>query len=165
MDTNEQAVELHQALARLAPHPGGLHQCITTSAGYALNQEAASITLSTKLAKGDIPLDDPRRQAFLQGFYCVQIDIEARWGGHHHDGTARTSTEVSIHVLDRLSGGIARATWHTRGGWRAEVLADDDLLPLLRRLLDIREHLATDPAADDWFGKLFGKRAGDTLEA
>ena len=162
MDTIEQAVELHQALARLAPHPGGLRQCITTSAGYALNQEAASITLSTKLAKGEIPLDDPRRQAFLQGFYCVQIDIEARWGGHHHDGTARTSTEVSIHVLDRLSGGIARATWHTRGGWRAEVLADGDLFPLLRRLLDIRVDPPVTDKTGDCFDKLFGNRTGET---
>lgn len=115
MKTIEQAIELHQALDRLAPHPGAVRQGITSGTGLATNAERHNLTLQTLLAKGDIPPEDPRWNTFRQGFHCVEVDIRACWGGNHHDGTPRTETEFSIHVLDRLHGGMAQQTWHTSG--------------------------------------------------
>ena len=153
MKSIEQAVELHRQIFQIAPDQRGLYQTIHTAKGAGGNQEAMSITFTSRVAKCGFSDDDPRQSSFFQGFYCVEINICAKWGGNHYDGTPRTETEVTVHVLDRLSGGMASKTWETNGAWRAEVLADDQVLPLLRKLLDIPEADASpDPVlkSDGW---------------
>jgi hypothetical protein len=135
MHTIEQAAELHAAIAQNAPHPGGLRQTIITAQGWASNQEAHSLTFTSRVAPGDVTGD--ARSTFTQGFGCVEINITARWGGCHHDGSTRTGTEVSIYVLDRLAGGMAQRTWHTNGAWGADALCAEDTIPLLRSLLGL----------------------------
>lgn len=102
--------------------------------GCASNQERHSITFTSRVAPADIT-DPDKRRFFLQGFGCVEVNITAKWGGCHHDGSARQVTEVTVHVLDRLSGGMAQRTWETNAAWGATQLADNDVLPLLRTLL------------------------------
>ena len=133
MKNIEQAAELHSAISRNAPHPGGLYQTITPAQGWASNQEAQSLTFTSRVAPADVPTEE--RSTLYQGFGCIEVNITAKWGGCHHDGTPRTETEVTVHVLDRLAGGMAQRTWETNGSWSATVIADDEVLPLLRSLL------------------------------
>ena len=142
MKTLEEIADLHHQIARIAPHPDALIQSVTTLQGTARNQERTSLNFTSRIAKENIARDDPRWSGFCQGFHCVEVNLRAIWGGHHHDGTVRTETEIRVHVLDRLDGGMATRTWETRGSWLSEVLADDDVLPLLRRLLGVPEPVA-----------------------
>lgn len=135
MNTIEQAAELHAAIAHNVPHPGGLRQSIVASQGWASNQEAHSLTFTSRVAPGDVAGE--ARSTFAQGFGAVEINITARWGGCHHDGSPRTGTEVDISVFDRLSGGMAQRTWHTNSAWGAEALSADEVIPLLRSLLGL----------------------------
>ena len=135
MKTIEQAVAFHHSLQSVAPSMLGYVTSITSMTGYASNQEDFSLTLKTYIAREAMNHDDPRLRAFMQGFHCVEISITAKMGGNHHDGSPRTETEIDIHVLDRLAGGMATKTWHTRGVWNAEVIADDEVIPLLKTLL------------------------------
>lgn len=132
MQTIEQAAELHQAISENAPYPGGLSQRVTTAIGWATNQAGHSITFISRVAPTDVTGD--AMESFLQGFCCVEINITAKWGGRHHDGTPRTGTDVSIHVLDRLAG-PAQRTWDTHGVWGATPITPADVIPLLRSLL------------------------------
>lgn len=163
MKTIEHAAELHQAIQANAPHPGGLSQTLAIARGWASNQEQHSMTFTSRVAPADVVGD--ARGAFLQGFGCVEVNITAKWGGCHHDGAPRTETEISIHVLDRLAGGMALRTWHTRGVWQATSLADEDVLPLIRRLLGQEpieaiiargeaEEQACAAAGQEWLDKL-----------
>lgn len=133
MQTIEQAAELHAGIERNAPHPGAIYQSISSAQGWASNQEAQSLTFTSRVAPADVTGE--ARRLLNQGFGCVEISITARWGGCNHDGTPREGTEVDVHVLDRLGGGMAQRTWHTRGGYGATVLADADVIPLMRSLL------------------------------
>lgn len=148
MHTIEQAAELHAAIAQNAPHPGGLRQTIITAQGWASNQEAHSLTFTSRVAPGDVTGD--AQSTFTQGFGCIEINITARWGGCHHDGSPRTGTEVDISVFDRLSGGMAQRTWHTNSAWGAEALSADEVIPLLRSLLGLEslESIKAREAAD-----------------
>ena len=134
MDTIEQAAELHAALDRVAPHPGAIIQTITTAQGWASNQERHSLTFTSRIAPADVT-DPEARHLFRQGFGCVEVAIRARWGGCHHDGTPRTSTEIDVRVIDRLSGGMATRTWDTTGAWGAERIAHNDVVKLVQSLL------------------------------
>lgn len=133
LKTIEQAAEFHALIASHAPHPGGLLQHITSSQGWASNQETHSVTFTTRIAPDDVPTE--RRNAFHQGFFCIEINITAKWGGCRHSGERRTETEVTVHVLDRLAGGMAQGRWETSGAWGAAPISDDEVLPLLRNLL------------------------------
>lgn len=133
MQTIEQAAELHAAIAQNAPHPGAIIQRITPGQGTASNQEAHSLSFVSCVAPHDV--QGEARRSLAQGFGCVEVVITAKWGGCNHDGSPRMGTEVDVHVLDRLAGGMAQRTWHTRGVYSATALADADVLPLLRSLL------------------------------
>lgn len=134
MKTIEQAAAMHREISRNAPHPGGLSQSISTLSGWASNQEDQSMTFTSRVASGDVS-DPEKRHAFMQGFGCIEVNITAKWGGCHHDGSPRTETEVTVHVLDRLSGGMAQRTWETNGAWHATKITDEEIIPLLRSLL------------------------------
>lgn len=162
MKTIEQAAALHLEINRNAPHPGGLYQCITTNAGMASNQEAQSLTFTSRVAPADVQGDD--RNSLYQGFGCVEVAITAKWGGCNHDGTPRTETEITVHMLDRLAGGMAQRTWHTNGAWSSVVISDEEVLPLLRTLLgqesmaeiEARKAATEEKQAQelkDWFGQ------------
>lgn len=134
MKTIEEAAKMHRDIMNNAPHPGGCLQYITTLSGWASNQEDMSMTFTSRVAPGDV-VDPDKRESLRQGFGCVEVNIRACWGGNHHDGTPRTATEITVHVLDRLSGGMAQKTWHTTGSTCSTVIADHEVLPLLRQLL------------------------------
>lgn len=139
LNTIEDALELHSSLRNLAPHPGAIKQLISDH-GFgcgAANQPAHQLDMQTRIAKSDIPPDDSRYSAFLQGFYCVQINISARWGGKHHDMTPRVGTEIDVHILDRLAGvGMAEKSWHTASTlYGSDLIAISEIESLIVNLL------------------------------
>lgn len=128
MITIEQAAELHESIEKNAPAPlDGLHQTIHMSKGWAVNQAARSITFKSLIAKDSVP--DDMQSTFLQGFGCVEINITASWGG------CKTETEITVHILDRLAGGMAKKTWETNGVFGATKITENEVIPLLRSLL------------------------------
>lgn len=133
MKSIEEAVELHHAIRSNAPHPSGLYQIITASQGWAKNQEAERLDFRSRIALNE--LDAEAQRLLLQGFGCVEVNIRALWGGCFQDGTPRTGTEVSIQILDRLAGSMARRTWESNGAGGSVKIADTEVLPLLRKLL------------------------------
>lgn len=146
MHTIEQAAELHAAIDHNAPHPGGIVQSISPLRTWASNQAAHGLVFTSRIAPRDMVGEE--REAFLQGHGCVEVKITARWGGCHHDGTPRTRTDVDIHVIDRLAGGMAVQTWHTAGLACAEPIAPDAVIDLVRALLGM-EPLAAVQARKD----------------
>lgn len=132
--TIEAAAELHLQISQNAPHPGGLWQSITSLQGWATNQEAQSITFKSRIAPSEVT-DPLLRRAFMQGFDCVEVNIVARWGGHHHSGAPRTGTDFYVHVLDRLAGGMAQKTWFSGESRTSSLITFEEVIPLVRQLL------------------------------
>lgn len=146
MNTIEQAAELHAAIDRNAPHPGAVEQFITPLTTWAGNQAAHGLVFTSRIAPRDMVGEE--REAFLQGRGCVEVRITARWGGRHHDGAPRTGTDVDIHVLDRLAGGMAQRSWHTAGLACAEPIAPDAVIDLVRSLLGMESRAAVQARKD-----------------
>jgi hypothetical protein len=134
MQTIEQVAALHREIGRNAPHPGGLFQHVAVLSGWASNMEDQSLVFTSRIAPGEVA-DPDERNSLLQGFGCVEVNLTAKWGGYHHEGALRTKTEITVHVLDRLAGGMARQTWHTYAIFGSTAITVDELLPLLRKLL------------------------------
>ncbi len=157
MKTIEEAILLHEQLRDLACHPGAHKDHIYTMHGHATNQENVSLNFQTRIAVRDIPPSDPKYNAFCQGFHCVEINIAARIGGCHHDGSIREGTEIIWQILDRLHGGMAKKTWSNNGCWNSDVIESEKIIPLVKELIGYQEPVYA-PAGNTDFSSLFDEK-------
>lgn len=146
--TIEQAAELHEALTR-DMYPLCYSQRINPGTFHAVNQPSNALVFSTRISPWPITrFLKERRRTFDQGIGCIEITITARWGGAHHDGTPRNSTEVDVQISDRTRGGSTdNFKWYgTTPNALNEPVAFGDVLDLVRSLTEKAKALPTGQA-------------------
>jgi hypothetical protein len=144
MKTIEELFLLHTKLVDVAPCYGAVYQSMCYHQ-FGCGPGETLLEFRTKIATEDMPHDHPKRSAFLQGFYCLDIHLYAVV-------SEEKETVFKWHILNRLDGvGMAIESWCEKenSGLGIKHIASDEILDLVSRFFT-KPPKVEEPVCSSW---------------